>query len=352
MTLPGGAFPLTGPERAHTCPMPVREGSAPTFSVGHTPRLSIVVPCYNVEAYAANTLISLSRNRHPDLEFILVDDASTDSTPSVLAEGADRLGRVTVLTHRSNAGLAGARNTGLDAAAGEYVAFLDGDDWVEPDYYPRLLATIERLGCEMLRTDHVKVSGRKRTLYRITHGPRGVVMSPRSAILPTDRLTSVDAPWAWAGVYHRRLADDGLLRFSDRLRTAEDRPWIWRLHLHARSFAVVGMIGIFYRQGVANSLTQVGDERQLDFIDAFEQIFAELSDDPDAARFMPKAMRSYCSIINHHLSRRDRLTPTLSRHLVQRSRASLARLPAREVRAAVSGMDETRQRRLRVVLPG
>ena len=332
--------------------MLVPEGSAQPSTVGRAPRLSVVVPFYNVEAYAANTLISLSRNRHPNVEFILVDYASTETTPSVLAEVADRLGQVTVLTHRQNAGLAAARNTGLDAAAGTYVAFLDGDDWVEPGYYPRLLATIERLDCEMLRTDHVKVNGRKRTVYRITHGPRGVVMPPRSAILPTYRVTSVDAPWAWAGVYHRRLADNGLLRFSDRLRTAEDRPWIWRLHLHARSFAVVGMIGIFYRQGVANSLTQVGDERQLDFIDAFEQIFAELSGDPERDRFMPKAVRTYCSIINHHLSLRDRLTPTLSAHLVERSRASIGQLPAGEVKAAVAGMDEKRRRRLRVVLPG
>jgi glycosyltransferase involved in cell wall biosynthesis len=141
-------------------------------------RLSVVVPCYNVEAYVASTLISLARNRHPDIEFILVDDASTDATPAMLADRADSLGRVRVLTHQHNAGLSAARNTGLDAAGGTYIAFLDGDDWVERGYYPELLATIERLGCEMLRTDHVKVRGRKRTVYRITHGPRGVVMPP------------------------------------------------------------------------------------------------------------------------------------------------------------------------------
>jgi hypothetical protein len=112
------------------------------------------------------------------------------------------------------------------------------------------------------------------------------------------------------------------------------------------------MIGIFYRQGVANSLTQVGDERQLDFIDAFEQIFAELAEDHEGDRFMPKAVRTYCSIINHHLSRRDRLTHTLGTHLVKRSRASLGRLPADEVTKAVASMDKDRRRRLRVVLPG
>ena len=75
-----------------------------------------------------------------------------------------------------------------------------------------------------------------------------------------------------------------MLRFAEQLRTAEDRLWIWRMHLQVPTFAVVGMIGVFYRRGVSTSLSQVGDERQLDFIDAFEQIFAELADDPDGCQ--------------------------------------------------------------------
>lgn len=310
------------------------------------------MPFHNVEVYAADTMVSLARSRHPEIEFILVDDASSDATPEVLTEHAEPLGRVNVLTHPHNTGVAAARNTGLDAATGDYITFLDGDDWVEPGYYPKLLETVERLGCEMLRTDHVRVAGGKRTVTRIIHGPRGVVMSPRDAILPVGRVTSVDAPWSWAGVYHRRLADDGLLRFSEHLRTAEDRPWIWRLHRQARSFAVVGIAGVFYRRGVATSLTQIGDERQLNFIDAFEELFTDLDEDPEAARFRPKAIRTYCAIINYHMERQDRLTAGLSRRLVERSRASLARLPAADVKAVMAGLDEGRRHRLRAVLPG
>ena len=256
----------------------------------------MIVPCYNLEEYAAGTLLSLARSRHPDIEFLLVDDASTDSTPAILAARADTLGRASILTRPHNGGLSAARNTGLDAVSGTYVAFLDGDDWVEPGYFPALLAVIERLGCDMVRTDHVKVHGRKRAVHRIAHGPRGAVMSPRDAILPAHRLTSVDAPNAWAGVYHRRLADDGTLRFDEGLRTAEDRLWIWRLHLRAPTFAVVGLAGVFYRRGVAGSLSEVGDDRQLDFIDAFAAIFTELAADPDGPRFRPKAVRGYCTL--------------------------------------------------------
>jgi glycosyltransferase involved in cell wall biosynthesis len=318
---------------------------------GPTTCLSVIVPCYNIEQYAAQALLSLARSRHPEIEFLLVDDASTDSTADVLAAHAASLGRAEIRTHPGNRGLAAARNTGLDLASGDYIAFLDGDDWVAPGYFPTLLAAVERLGCDMLRTDHVKVHGRKRAVHRIVHGPRGVVMSPRDAILPAHRATSVDAPNAWAGIYHRRLADDGTLRFDERLRTAEDRLWIWRMHLRVPTFAVVGLAGVFYRRGVADSLSEVGDDRQLDFIDAFTGIFAELADDPDGDRFLPKAVRSYCTLLEYHLSRQDRLTPSVAERLAVRGQVSLRQLPVAEVRAAVAAMPEARRSRMARVLP-
>ena len=79
-----------------------------------------------------------------------------------------------MLTHPRNAGPVGRpQHAAWTRRQGTYVAFLDGDDWVEPGYFPTLLAAIERLGCDMVRTDHVKVHGRNRAVHRIAHGPRG-----------------------------------------------------------------------------------------------------------------------------------------------------------------------------------
>ena len=124
------------------------------------------------------------------------------------------------------------------------------------------------------------------------------------------------------------------------------------MHLQARTFAVVGLAGVFYRRGIAGSLSEVGDDRQLDFIDAFARIFAELADDPDGDRFRPKAVRSSCTLLDYHLSRRDRLAPSVAERLVERGRASLGRLPAPEVRTAVAAMPEARRERLATVLRG
>ncbi|GGU87747.1 glycosyl transferase [Streptomyces albospinus] len=310
-------------------------------------KLSVIVPFYNVQTYAPDTLKSLAANSREDFEFLLVDDCSRDETPQILARAGRELPGARVLRHEKNGGLATARNTGLDAARGEYVTFLDGDDWLEPGYLPELLGVIEELGCDFVRTDHVQCTAKARTVHRVPHGRRGVVMDPRAAILPTDRSTSVDYAYAWAGIYHRRLLDAGVLHFRDGLRTAEDRPWIWRLHREAESMAVTGLLGVFYRRGVASSLTQIGDVRQLDFIRAFDQVIEETAQDRDAHLLLPKAVRTYCAIISHHLGSIERFEPPVARKLRAMSAAAMKRMPQDVLKDALDSMDVQRASRLR-----
>ncbi|MEV7062392.1 glycosyltransferase family 2 protein [Streptomyces collinus] len=314
------------------------------------PKLSVIVPFYNVQQYAPDTLRSLRLNADRDFEFILVDDHSKDETPAILERAAEALSdvaQVRYIRHERNGGLATARNTGLDAAQGEYLTFLDGDDWLAPGYFTELVSAMDDLGCDFVRTDHVQATARARSVSRVPIGRRWEVFSPREAILPAHRSTSVDYAYAWAGAYHRRLVDKGLLHFTDGLRTAEDRPWIWRLHREAESFAVVSLLGVFYRRGVASSLTQIGDVRQLDFIRAFDQVIEETAADRDADRLLPKAVRTYCAIIAHHLSNEDRFEPAVARQLRSMSAAAIKRMPQDALGDALEAMDMDRSSKLR-----
>ncbi|MEU9255313.1 glycosyltransferase family 2 protein [Streptomyces sp. NPDC048270] len=313
------------------------------------PKLSVVVPFYNVQTYAPDALKSLELNARDDFEFLLVDDCSTDGTPALLERAARELPGAVHLRHEQNGGLATARNTGLDAANGEYLAFLDGDDWLAPGHLARTLAAIESLSCDFVRTDHVKCTGRTRSVQRVPYGPQSVVADPRTAILPADRATSVDYPYAWAGMYHRRLLDRGLLHFTHGLRTAEDRPWIWRLHREAESFAAIGMPGIFYRRGVSTSLTQIGDERQLDFIRAFDQVLSDTAADVESDLLLPKAVRTYCAIIAHHFGSIERFEPDVARKLRSMSTAALGRMPRGVLDLVLDSMDTERSTLLRRV---
>ncbi|MEU4234552.1 glycosyltransferase family 2 protein [Nonomuraea sp. NPDC026600] len=306
--------------------------------------LSVIVPVRDGERFIADALSSLCRNARPDFEFIVVNDGSVDATGDIAEDFRADLPGLAVLRNPAPVGLADARNTGLAAASGRYVTFMDGDDWLAPGYLPQLVEAIDGLGCDFVRADHVQVEGRKRVVHRAPLARRDAVLDPRDAILPANVRTMVDYPYAWAGVYRRSLHD--LLHFPGSLHTAEDRPWIWRLHREAATFAVVSLAGLFYRRMVSGSLTQVGDERQLHFFDAFELVFKDLEEE-----FLPKAVRNFCALFAHHLEIADRFTPQLRARFEERGAEMVRALPTGMVVDAVARMSVEREAALRALLP-
>ncbi|HVK45474.1 MAG TPA: glycosyltransferase family 2 protein [Micropruina sp.] len=291
-------------------------------------KLSVIIPCYNVAGQLPTLVRSLQGNLRNDFEFVFVEDRSTDETAEVLDGLIEHLPGSRLVRHDTNLGLSAARNTGLVHADGTYLAWLDADDWIGPGYLDQLVRTIERLGCEFVRTDHVRVAGRRRTVVRSPETRRNLVIPPRSAISPPFRSTSVDYPAAWAGVHHRRLAERGLLTFAENLHTCADRHWIWRLHRGAESFATVGLLGVFHRYGEVDSLSQLTDPRHLHFLDAMGMVLAETQADPDAEALMPKAVDAACSLINYHVTKRARLNRDLQRRLVEQSILTLDSMPS------------------------
>ncbi|MFC5817737.1 glycosyltransferase family 2 protein [Nonomuraea harbinensis] len=307
--------------------------------------LSVIVPVRDGERFISDALASLARNFRPGFEFVVVDDGSVDGTAAVVEDFRADLPGLAVIRNPEPLGLADARNAGLSAVSGRYVTFLDGDDWLAPGYLARLVAVIDGLGCDFVRADHVQVEGRKRVVHRAPAARRGAVLDPRGAILPAGARTMVDYPYAWAGVYRRSLGD--LLRFPSGLHTAEDRPWIWRLHREAVTFAAVSMAGVFYRRQVAGSLTQVGDERQLHFFDAFELVFADLEE-----KYLPKAVRNFCGLLAHHLELAGRFPPELRARFTERGARMAQALPRELVAEAAAAMPAERSAVLRELLPG
>ncbi|WP_031477707.1 glycosyltransferase family 2 protein [Streptomyces bicolor] len=317
------------------------------------PTLSVIVPCYNIESYVPETVTSLVNNERDDFEFIFVEDRSTkDKTYEALLTLTKRLKNSRVIRHEQNGGLATARNTGIDASEGRYLTFLDGDDWLAPGYLADLVDAIERFDVDFVRTDHVQVTGIERTVHRAPEGRRHIALDPRTSILPVDDTTMVDYPYAWAGVYHRRLLDKGMLRFHDGLKTAEDRPWIWDLHRRADSYAVASLRGVFYRRGVASSLTQIGDVRQLDFFRSFDLVLAELAEDPEVGKLRKKALRNYCVVIAHQLLSRGRFERSIAAKLKQMAAEALGRMSEEELEEALVGMGEERVYMLRRIRGG
>lgn len=111
--------------------------------------ISIIVPVYNVEPYLRKCLDSIINQTYKDLEMLIIDDGSTDGSGRICDEYAEKDSRITVF-HTENRGLSCARNLGLDEAKGEWIGFVDSDDWIEPDMYEVLIRRAEETGADVV----------------------------------------------------------------------------------------------------------------------------------------------------------------------------------------------------------
>ena len=126
--------------------------------MGREEKISVIVPVYNVEKFLPRCVESILAQAGVALEVILVDDGSRDVSGALCEEFARRDPRVKVI-HKENGGLSSARNAGIDVAAGEYVAFVDSDDWIEPGAYTHMLGLMKRYGAQLVCAGRYDVDG-------------------------------------------------------------------------------------------------------------------------------------------------------------------------------------------------
>lgn len=119
--------------------------------------ISIIIPVYQAEKYLYRCLDSILTQSYSRLEVILIDDGSRDRSPQICDEYAKKDSRVKVI-HKKNGGAASARNSGIDVATGEYIGFVDSDDWIEKDTYKKIVQVIEQHEPELLLWDYNKIN--------------------------------------------------------------------------------------------------------------------------------------------------------------------------------------------------
>lgn len=113
------------------------------------PELSVIIPIYNIENHLSYCLDSLINQFQKDIEIIAVNDASTDGSRNLLQTYARRYGNINIIDMERNFGPGPSRNRGIDAASGKYIGFVDGDDWVDLDFYVSLLRSIKEGKCDI-----------------------------------------------------------------------------------------------------------------------------------------------------------------------------------------------------------
>ena len=172
--------------------------------------ISVIVPVYNVERYIRQCVESILEQTYADLEIILVDDGSTDGSGSICDEYKLKDNRVVVI-HKCNGGLSEARNAGLDIARGEYIEFVDSDDYIEPDMYEVLYKNCERYAADLAAARFVKFNTQGEVRKNFTEN---IEVFSREEMLRLfivgDRRYEITMS-VWDRLYKRELISD--LRF-------------------------------------------------------------------------------------------------------------------------------------------
>ena len=183
---------------------------------------SLILPCYNVEKYVERCVQSILAQDFADCEIVLVDDGSKDSTPEICDRLAAQDRRIHVI-HQENGGLSSARNVGLSVAAGEYVWFVDSDDWIEPGALTILHRACLETAPEIVKFGYFRAAGEKKCAPALVSP--GLYDGVRLAELRRDAC--VKPSWyglsAWSHVYRRSVLERHRLIFvSERVVCSED----------------------------------------------------------------------------------------------------------------------------------
>ena len=164
-------------------------------------KLSIIVPVYQVEAHIDECITSILDQTFRDFELILVDDGSLDRCPAICDVYAQKDSRIRVI-HQKNQGLSAARNTGLQAARGDYIGFVDSDDFIEASMYEKLLDNLEREKADISVCGRYKVWGDKKIQEQKSNVYKVMDSAQALALMNTNVLGYFDVA-AWDKIYKR-----------------------------------------------------------------------------------------------------------------------------------------------------
>lgn len=241
---------------------------------------SIVVPVYNVASYLNECIESIVCQNYEFFELILIDDGSTDDSGVICDEWAKRDSRVTVI-HKKNGGSSEARNQGIELSKGDYIIFLDSDDyWYSDNVLNLIYSRLKINSVDVLSNNYVKVFGRKYEkpyFQQDSNMPLGISKNESFNYLVMNDLW---VSCAWNKVVKRSLYEDGSLRFKKGI-TSEDIDWCLRLALKAETFDFINEVIVCYRQrktSISKSVTLEKMKVLLNNIDVCVLLLENISD--------------------------------------------------------------------------
>ncbi len=223
--------------------------------------ISVIIPIYNVEKLLERCIKSVICQTYSYLEIILVDDGSSDKCPYICDKWAKRDSRIKVI-HKKNGGLSDARNEGMKNAMGEFIGFIDSDDWIAPEMYERLYNAII--------TDHSDIAACNVEMVWEDNSQNRMLTKQNSCILNKEEAQSalldesiLKQP-VWYKLYKKTIIEN---IFFEKGKYHEDVFWSFQAIGNANSVSIIDYIGYYYWQ---RSSSIMGEKYSLKRLDAVE----------------------------------------------------------------------------------
>ncbi len=223
------------------------------------PKVSVVIACYNIENYISQSLYSIINQTFDDIEIIVVNDGSMDNTLNIIQDIAKQDSRV-IIINQQNQGVSVARNNALDTVKGEYVCFVDGDDWLEPDAIEQLLnySEYDLVCCSFFKDYDTKLVIRD---LQYSNEVKSIELQRRltglvGAELKDPGHLDTFAP-VWAKLFKTKIIKQHNINFYDikKIGSWEDGYFVWNYLNHAKEVYVINKPYYHYRKDNISSIT-------------------------------------------------------------------------------------------------
>lgn len=226
--------------------------------------ISIIVPIYKVEKYLDKCVNSILNQTYKDLEIILVDDGSPDNCPEMCDDFAKRDSRVKVV-HKQNGGLMSARQAGLRVSKGDYVGFVDGDDWIEPDMYMHFHNAVSKYNSDIIVSefyfdfgDEQNSSSQNLSKPFFTKDEMINEIYPVMLFKPPYYNFGIN-PCCWAKLFKKELLEKCLYSIPTEIKIGEDTAFTYPCLIYANSMAYVDKPCYHYMDSRDGSMTSSYD---------------------------------------------------------------------------------------------
>ena len=235
-------------------------------------KISIIIPVYNTRIYINDCLSSLIQQSHKNIEIILVNDGSTDESGLICDDWEKKDSRI-IVRHTENKGVSHARNIGIDIASGDYISFVDSDDWVDTNYYEQLLAAAIECMADACITGHIE-DGDRKTYIGIRTKHRIDCNSIEMLTLMADPDRNKTGFFSICAKLWRREMFIGT-RLREDISVGEDSLLSWQLMRKANKAVYVPIFGYHYRQRIGSSSHSINVNKALSGIVAFREIYED-----------------------------------------------------------------------------